>query len=59
MINLIAGNSSEDLAKKISKKLKANFVNSELKVFPDGESKITLRGKLSKSKTVVVQSIYP
>ncbi|MDH3278515.1 MAG: ribose-phosphate diphosphokinase, partial [Nitrosopumilus sp.] len=42
-----------------SKKLKANFVNSELKVFPDGESKITLRGKLSKSKTVVVQSIYP
>jgi len=59
LINLIAGNSSEDLAKKISKKLKANFVNSELKVFPDGESKITLRGKLSKSKTVVVQSIYP
>jgi len=59
LINLIAGNSSEDLAKKISKKLKANFVKSELKVFPDGESKITLRGKLSKSKTVIVQSIYP
>jgi ribose-phosphate pyrophosphokinase len=52
-------NSSEDLAKKISKKLKANLVKSEVKVFPDGESKITLKGKLSKSKTIIVQSIYP
>ena len=59
MINLIAGNSSKDLAKKISKKLKANLVKSEVKIFPDGESKITLKGKLSKSKTIVVQSIYP
>ncbi len=59
MINLIAGNSSNDLAKKISKKLKANLVKSEVKIFPDGESKITLKGKLSKSKTIVVQSIYP
>ena len=59
LINLIAGNSSEDLAKKISKNLHANFVKSELKIFPDGESKITLKGKLSKNKTVVVQSIYP
>ncbi|HUU47916.1 MAG: ribose-phosphate pyrophosphokinase [Nitrosopumilus sp.] len=59
LINLIAGNSSENLAKKISKKLKANFVNSEVKIFPDGENKITLKGKLSKDKTIVVQSIYP
>ena len=59
LINLIAGNSSEDLAKKISKKLKANLVKSEVKVFPDGESKITLTGKFSKGKTIVVQSIYP
>jgi len=59
LISLIAGNSSKDLAKKISKKLKANLVKSEVKIFPDGESKITLKGKLSKSKTIVVQSIYP
>jgi len=59
LINLIAGNSSNDLARKISKKLKANLVKSEVKIFPDGESKITLKGKLSKSKTIVVQSIYP
>ena len=59
LINLIAGNSSADLAKKISKKLKANLVKSEVKIFPDGESKITLKGKLSKSKSIVVQAIYP
>jgi len=59
LISLIAGNSSKELAKKISKNLKANLVKSEVKIFPDGESKITLKGKLSKSKTIVVQSIYP
>lgn len=59
LINLIAGKSSEDLAKKISKKLKANLVKTKVQIFPDGEHKITLKGKLSKGKTVVVQSIYP
>ena len=59
MINIIAGNSSEVLAKRISKKLNANLIKSELKVFPDGESKITLKGKFVGSRTVVVQSIYP
>jgi ribose-phosphate pyrophosphokinase len=32
---------------------------SEVKVFPDGESKITLKGKISRNKTIIVQSIYP
>ena len=59
MISLIAGNSSEDLAKRISKKIKAQLVKTEVKIFPDGESKITLKGKLSKTKTIVVHSIYP
>ena len=58
-MNLIAGPSSLDLAKKISRKIKANLINSEIRVFPDGESKITLKGKLNKGKTIVVQSIYP
>jgi len=56
---IIAGKSSEELAESLSKKLKANLVKSEVRVFPDGESKITLNGKLIKSKIVVVQSIYP
>jgi len=58
-ISVISGKSSEDLAKRLSKKLKANLVKSEVRVFPDGESKITLSGKLSKRKSIVVQSIYP
>jgi ribose-phosphate pyrophosphokinase len=58
-ISVISGKSSEDLARKLSRKIKANLVKSEVRIFADGESKITLGGKLSKRKTVVVQSIYP
>ena len=59
LVSVIAGNSSEEIAKKLSKKLKANLVKTEVKVFPDGESKITLKGKISKGKIIVVQSIFP
>ena len=58
-ITVVAGNSSTDLAKKLSRKIKANLVKTQVRVFADGESKITLDGKPSKRKTVVVQSIYP
>ena len=56
---VVSGKSSEDLAERLSKKLKASLVKSEIRIFPDGESKITLKGKLSKNKIVIVQSIYP
>ena len=58
-LSVISGKSSESLAKELSKKIKANFVKSEIRVFPDGESKITLIGKISKKKSIVVQSIEP
>jgi ribose-phosphate pyrophosphokinase len=58
-LSVIAGKSSEDVARKLSRKLKANFVKSQVRVFADGESKITLSGKISKRKSIVVQSIYP
>ena len=58
-ISVISGKSSEDLARKLSKNIKANLVKSSVRVFPDGESKITLSGKISKRKAIVVQSIYP
>ena len=58
-LSVIAGKSSEDIAKKLSKKIKANFVKSQIRVFEDGESKITLSGKISKEKSIVIQSIYP
>ena len=58
-LSVIAGKSSEDVARKLSRKIKANFVKSQVRVFADGESKITLSGKISKQKSIVVQSIYP
>ncbi len=58
-MSVIAGKSSEDLAKKLSKKIKANLVRSEVRIFEDGESKITLNGEISKERAIVVQSIYP
>ena len=58
-ITIIGGNSSEELAKRLAKKLKASFVKTELKVFPDGESKITLSKKPKKGTIVIVQSTYP
>ena len=58
-LSVIAGKSSEDLARKLSKKIKANLVKSQIRVFADGESKITLKGNLSKKRSIVVQSIYP
>ena len=58
-LSVIAGKSSEDIARKLSRKIKANFVKSQVRIFADGESKITLSGKISKQKSIVVQSIYP
>ena len=58
-LSVIAGKSSEEIAKRLSRKIKANFVKSQIRVFDDGESKITLSGKISKRKSIVVQSIYP
>jgi ribose-phosphate pyrophosphokinase len=58
-LSVIAGKSSEKLAKRLSRKLEANFIKSEIRVFPDGESKITLSGSLSKKKSIVVQSMDP
>ena len=56
---MIGGNASLDLAKRLSKKLKANFVKSQLRIFPDGESKITLSSEPKKGRIIVVQSTYP
>ncbi len=39
---VIGGDASSDLAKRIARRLKAPYVKTERKVFPDGESKITI-----------------
>ena len=58
-ISVISGKTTEELARKVSRKIGANFVKSEVRVFPDGESKITLSGKISKKRSIIVQSIFP
>ena len=55
---MIGGPSSEQLARKIASGLGSRFVGCDLRVFPDGESKITLRSKPS-GKIIVVHSVYP
>ena len=56
---IVGGDASSDLAKRIARKLKAPYVKTERKVFPDGESKITINRIPKKSIVVVVQSTYP
>lgn len=56
---VISGNASEILAKNLAKKLKAFYIKSKLKVFPDGETKITISSIPKKNKIIVVQSTYP
>lgn len=56
---VIGGKASEDLARKLARRLKAGFVSSEVRVFPDGESKITISSVPKKGRIIVVNSIYP
>ena len=56
---VIGGNASSDLAKRVARKLKATYIKTERKVFPDGESKITIKQIPKKSIVIVVQSTYP
>ena len=56
---VIGGGASSDLAKRLARKLKAVYIKTETKIFPDGESKVTLQKIPKKSVILVVQSTYP
>lgn len=58
-ISVVAGGASEDLAERVAERLGADLARAKTKVFPDGESKITLDGPISSDTVVVVQSAYP
>jgi ribose-phosphate pyrophosphokinase len=55
---VLGGPSSEELARKIASRVQSRYVGCELRVFPDGESKITVKGRLQ-GRIIVVQSVYP
>ena len=56
---VISGDTSNDLAERISKGLKASMVGTEVHVFADGESKLRLLKKITGDRVVVVQSLCP
>jgi ribose-phosphate pyrophosphokinase len=56
---VIGNTNSEILAKKIAKKLQAKYLKTTLKVFPDGESKLTLSGHINNGTIIVVSSTGP
>lgn len=56
--SVIGGPASSDIAGKIAKRLGANYIQSQTRVFPDGESKITIPSK-PKGQIVIVNSTYP
>ncbi|MGI9565701.1 MAG: ribose-phosphate diphosphokinase [Nitrosopumilus sp.] len=57
--SVIGGPTSETLAKKIAKRLHAKCLRTTLRVFPDGESKLTVLDQVPCKTTVVVSSTGP
>lgn len=55
---IIAGPASIELAQNISKNLNVRFVEPELKIFSDGESKIRI-SSVDHQHCIIVQSLYP
>ena len=58
-ITVLAGSTSVQIAKNLAVKMNASYVESSLRVFPDGESKINAKLGRTRKKIVVVQSMYP
>jgi len=56
---VISNPNSERLAKKIAKKIDAEYLKTTLKVFPDGESKLSISKYVNKGTIIVVSSTSP
>jgi ribose-phosphate pyrophosphokinase len=56
---VISSSNSECLAKKIAKKIDAKYLKSQLRVFPDGESRLSIPKYVSNGTIVVVSSTNP
>ena len=56
---VIGNPTSKNLARKIAKKLQAKYLKVTLKVFADGESKLTISGRVNKGTIIVVSSMGP
>ena len=56
---VIAGPTSKNLARKIAKRINAKFLKTTLKVFPDGERKITISEQVKGGTIIIVSSTGP
>jgi len=56
---VLPGPASEELGASVAKKLGLELLKSEFKVFPDGESKFTVDGRVAGKSVYIVQSTYP
>lgn len=56
---VVAGSASGDLATKLAGKLDLPLIETRLKIFPDGESKITLGSGPAAERALVVQGMQP
>ena len=56
---VIGSPTSKNLAKKIAKKLQAKYLKATLRVFADGENKLTISGHVNKGTIIVVSSMGP
>ena len=56
---VVANPSSQNLAQNIAKKMHAKIFKTNLKIFPDGESKLTLSGNFDQGTIIVVSSTGP
>ena len=57
--SVIGSPSSKSLAKNIARKLQAKYLKTTLKIFSDGESKLTISGHVNKGTIIVVSSTGP
>jgi len=57
-LTVIGGPASQTLAKTLASKLDANYIKTSVRIFPDGECKVTIGNKPT-GKTIVVQSTHP
>jgi ribose-phosphate pyrophosphokinase len=56
---VLSGPASEELGRKICNLTGSEPLDCEFRTFPDGETKVTIKTKVSESNVVIVQSTYP
>lgn len=56
---VISSSNSKGLAKKIAKKMNAEYLKASLRIFPDGESKLSIPKHVKNGTIVVVSSTSP